>query len=102
MQLAISEGARRLPREALNQARERPVRTFYALSVPMLLVLAMLTTFSHSNVFQPLAFLAPYHVQTLSLSMAMMFISIFLVNPITPMNRCTFRTALAADLLTIQ
>ena len=38
----FAEGARRLPMEALSQARERPVRTFYALSLPLgLLLLAM-------------------------------------------------------------
>ena len=38
----IAEGARRLPREALNQARERPARTFYALSLPLgLLILSL-------------------------------------------------------------
>jgi hypothetical protein len=38
---AIAEGARRLPKEALHQARERPVRTFYALSLPLALVLLL-------------------------------------------------------------
>ena len=42
--LMIAEGAKRLPREALNQARERPVRTFYAVSLPLgFLVLALNT-----------------------------------------------------------
>ena len=40
--LRIAEGARRLPREALIQARERPVRTFYALSLPLGIMLLML------------------------------------------------------------
>lgn len=39
---AIAEGARRLPHEALNQARERPVRTFYTLSLPLALLLVLL------------------------------------------------------------
>ncbi len=42
IQAAIAEGARRLPQEALNQARERPVRTFYALSLPLALLLVLL------------------------------------------------------------
>lgn len=54
MQLAIAEGARRLPREALNQARERPVRTFYALSVPMLLVLLSLNANASGTLFSAL------------------------------------------------
>ena len=42
IQAAIAEGARRLPQEALNQARERPVRAFYALSLPLALLLLLL------------------------------------------------------------
>lgn len=42
IQVAIAEGARRLPIEALNQARERPVRTFYTLSLPLALLLLLL------------------------------------------------------------
>jgi hypothetical protein len=42
MRTVIAESAMRLPMEALNQARERPVRTFYALSLPLGLVLVML------------------------------------------------------------
>jgi hypothetical protein len=42
IQSAIAEGARRLPMEALNQARERPVRTFYTLSLPLALLLLLL------------------------------------------------------------
>lgn len=42
IQAAIAEGARRLPQEALNQARERPVRTFYTLSLPLALLLLLL------------------------------------------------------------
>lgn len=46
--IAIAEGAKRLPREALNQARERPVRTFYAVSLPLgMLVLALNTGLVH-------------------------------------------------------
>lgn len=44
MRAVIAESAKRLPIEALNQARERPVRTFYALSVPLGLVLVILNT----------------------------------------------------------
>ncbi|MEZ5898920.1 MAG: hypothetical protein R3D51_05425 [Hyphomicrobiaceae bacterium] len=44
MRNAIAETAMRLPIEALNQARERPVRTFYALSLPLGLALLMLNT----------------------------------------------------------
>lgn len=42
--IVFAEGAKRLPREALNQARERPARTFYALSLPLGLVLALLNS----------------------------------------------------------
>lgn len=42
MRYAISQSALRLPREAFNQARERPVRTFYALSVPLLALMFMM------------------------------------------------------------
>lgn len=42
IQAAIAEGARRLPIEALNQARERPVRTFYTLSLPLAVLLLTL------------------------------------------------------------
>lgn len=38
IQMALSEGARWIPKEALSQARERPVRTFYALSMPLALL----------------------------------------------------------------
>lgn len=44
MRDVIAEGAKRLPIEALNQARERPVRTLYALSVPLGLVLILFNT----------------------------------------------------------
>lgn len=44
IQLAITEGARRLPKEALKEARERPVRTFYALSMPLALLLLTLNS----------------------------------------------------------
>ena len=44
IQLAITEGARRLPKEALKEARERPVRTFYALSMPLALLLLSLNS----------------------------------------------------------
>lgn len=44
IQLAIAEGARRLPMEALIQARERPVRTFYALSMPLAILLLSLNS----------------------------------------------------------
>ncbi len=42
--VVLVEGAKRLPQEAINQARERPARTFYAVSLPMCLVLLMLNT----------------------------------------------------------
>lgn len=42
--VVLVEGAKRLPQEAMNQARERPARTFYAVSLPMCLVLLMLNT----------------------------------------------------------
>jgi len=41
---AIAAGARRIPREAMNQARERPARTFYALSLPLGLLLLVLNS----------------------------------------------------------
>lgn len=44
IQFAITEGARRLPKEALKEARERPVRTFYALSMPLALLLLSLNS----------------------------------------------------------
>ena len=40
----VAEGAKRIPIEALNQARERPVRTFYALSLPLGLAIVMLNS----------------------------------------------------------
>lgn len=42
--VVLVEGARRLPQEAINQARERPARTFYAVSLPLCIVLMMLNT----------------------------------------------------------
>ena len=42
VRLALADGARRLPMEAYNHARERPVRTFYALSMPLALLLLTL------------------------------------------------------------
>lgn len=42
IRLAISEGARRLPQEAFNHVRQRPVRTFYALSTPLALLMLSL------------------------------------------------------------
>lgn len=42
--LVIAEGAKRLPRQALNQARERPARTFYALSLPLALLVVSLNS----------------------------------------------------------
>lgn len=44
IQFAIAEGARRLPKEALKEARERPVRTFYAVSMPLALLLLSLNS----------------------------------------------------------
>jgi hydrogenase-4 component E len=50
------------------------------LNAPMtLIVLAALTAFSFSHLFQPLAVLAPDNEKTLLLAMAMMFVSIFLI-----------------------
>ena len=50
------------------------------LSAPVtLLVLAALTTFSYSHLFQPLTILAPNNEKTLLLTMAMVFISMFLI-----------------------
>jgi hydrogenase-4 component E len=43
------------------------------------IVLAALTAFSFSHLFQPLAILAPGNEKTLFLAMAMMFISLFLI-----------------------
>lgn len=40
----LAEGAKRLPREALVHARERPARTFYAVSLPMALLLLALNS----------------------------------------------------------
>jgi hydrogenase-4 component E len=50
------------------------------LNAPMtLIVLAALTAFSHSHLFQPLTVLAQNNEKTLLLAMAMMFVSIFLI-----------------------
>ncbi len=50
------------------------------MNAPMtFIVLAALTAFSFSHLFQPLAILAPGNEKTLFLAMAMMFISIFLI-----------------------
>lgn len=50
------------------------------LNAPMtFIVLAALTAFSFSHLFQPLAILAPDNEKTLLLAMAMMFVSIFLI-----------------------
>lgn len=42
--LVIAEGAKRLPRQALKEARERPARTFYALSLPLALLAVSLNS----------------------------------------------------------
>lgn len=42
--VVLVAGAKRLPQEAMNQARERPARTFYAVSLPLCIVLMMLNT----------------------------------------------------------
>jgi hypothetical protein len=49
--VVLVEGARRLPLEAMNQARERPARTFYAVSLPMCLILLMLNTSALQGAF---------------------------------------------------
>lgn len=41
---AIAKGARRIPGDALKHARERPDRAFYAVSLPLALVLLLLNT----------------------------------------------------------
>lgn len=47
---AIANGARRLPKDAMHQIRERPQRALYALSVPLLLLL-----FFHASIFDLIA-----------------------------------------------
>ena len=41
---AIKEGARRLPKEALNEARNRPVRALYTMALPIGAVILLLNT----------------------------------------------------------
>ena len=41
---AIKEGARRLPKEALNEARQRPVRALYTMALPIAAVILLLNT----------------------------------------------------------
>lgn len=47
---AIASGARRLPKDAIHQIRERPQRALYALSLPLLVLL-----FFHASVLQVVA-----------------------------------------------
>lgn len=48
---SLAEGAKRLPKEAMHQARERPVRTFYTVSLPMALLLLALNSATVSAFF---------------------------------------------------
>lgn len=48
---ALAEGAKRLPRDAIHKAKERPVRTLYTLSLPIAgLILLLNTTLLQSAV----------------------------------------------------
>lgn len=62
MRLAIAEGAKRLPREALEQARARPVQTFYTLSLP----LGVLIVLFNSNILAAALNHVPKPIRTLA------------------------------------
>jgi hypothetical protein len=47
---AIANGARRLPKDAIHQIRERPQRALYALSLPLFILL-----FFHASIFDGIA-----------------------------------------------
>lgn len=47
---ALANGARRLPKDAIHQIRERPQRALYALSLPFFVLL-----FFHASIFQVVA-----------------------------------------------
>jgi hypothetical protein len=47
---AIANGARRLPKDAMHQIRERPQRALYALSLPLFILL-----FFHASIFDGIA-----------------------------------------------
>jgi hypothetical protein len=47
---AIANGARRLPKDAMHQIRERPQRALYALSLPLFILL-----FFHASIFEVIA-----------------------------------------------
>ena len=47
---AIANGARRLPKDAMHQIRERPQRALYALSLPLFVLL-----FFHASIFDGIA-----------------------------------------------
>ena len=65
---AFANGAKRLPKDALQQARERPDRAFYAVSLPLGLLLLALNTSALSHTAAPVlrmghSFVQYMHVQ---------------------------------------
>jgi hypothetical protein len=69
---AIANGARRLPKDAIHQIRERPQRALYALSVPLLFLLLF-----HASIFDLIA--RPF-------SSAVTYVSVYFQERFTPVR----------------
>lgn len=67
---AIANGAKRLPKDALQQVRDRPERAFYAVSLPLGVLLLALNTSVLSHVAGPVVRMASSVTQVLRVQFA--------------------------------